>query len=133
MRKKTNKLRGSKTHGWGSKKKHRGAGSRGGVGRAGITKHMKLHFKKKGIQVGKRGHTSMRKKGLRARIKSINLRGLEKLAEGKKEIILREFGYDKVIGTGNISTPLRVIAKSFSARAIEKIEAAKGEAVKDEQ
>jgi large subunit ribosomal protein L15 len=130
--KKTNKLRGSMTHGWGSKKKHRGAGSRGGVGRAGITKHMKLHFKKKGIKVGSRGHTTMRQKGLKPKVRSINLRDLEGLSPGKKEIILREFGYDKVIGTGELKSPLKVIAKGFSKRAVEKIEAAKGKAVKDE-
>ncbi len=131
-RKKIVKQRGCKTHGWGSKKKHRGAGSRGGRGRAGITKHKKLYFKKRGIQVGSRGHTSMRQKGLKKVVKSINLRDLERLAPGKKEIILREFGYDKVIGTGELKTPLKVIARSFSVRAAEKIEAAKGQAVKDE-
>lgn len=130
--KKIVKQRGHKTHGWGSKKKHRGAGSRGGRGRAGITKHKKLYWKKRGVEVGKRGHKSMRQKGLRPVVKSINLRDLENLAPGKKEIILREFGYDKVIGTGDIKTPLKVIAKQFSARAVEKIEAAKGQAVKDE-
>jgi large subunit ribosomal protein L15 len=132
MRKKIVKQRGSKTHGWGSKNKHRGAGSRGGRGRAGIEKHKKLYFKKRGIELGSRGHTSMRQKKLRKEVKSINLRDLEKLVPGKKEIILREFGYDKVTGAGDIRTPLRVIAKSFSARAVEKIEAAKGQAVKDE-
>ncbi len=132
MVKKVVKQRGSKTHGWGSKKKHRGAGSRGGRGRAGITKHKKLYFKKRGIQVGKTGHKSMRQRGLRPRVKSINLRDLEKLAAGRKEIILREFGYDKVIGAGEIRSPLKVIARAFSARAAEKIETAKGKAVKEE-
>ncbi len=132
MRPKSNKSRGSRTQGYGSSKKHRGAGSRGGVGRAGITKHMKLHFKKKGIQVGSRGHKTMRQRKLKPVVKSVNLRDLERLAAGRNEIILREFGYDKVLGTGEIRTPLRVIAGSFSARAAEKIEAAKGEAVRDE-
>jgi large subunit ribosomal protein L15 len=131
-RKKIVRQRGGKTHGWGSKKKHRGAGSRGGRGRAGITKHKKLYFKKRGIQVGAKGHTTMKQKGLKAEIRSINIRDLEKLAQGKKEIILKEFGYDKVIGTGTMERPIKVIAKSFSARAAEKIEAAKGKAVKDE-
>jgi large subunit ribosomal protein L15 len=132
MKKKVVKQRGGKTHGWGSKKKHRGAGSRGGRGRAGITKHKKLYWKKRGIQVGKKGHKSMRQRGLKPSVRSINLRDLEKLAPGSKEIILREFGYDKVIGTGEIRSPLKVIAKGFSARAMEKIEAAKGQAIKDE-
>jgi large subunit ribosomal protein L15 len=130
--KKARKLRGSKTHGWGSEKKHRGAGSRGGRGRAGITKHRRLYFKKKGIVVGKTGHKSMSQRGLRPSVKSINLRDLEKLAPGKKEIILREYGYDKVTGAGSLKSPVKVIAKSFSARAAEKIESAKGQAVKEE-
>jgi large subunit ribosomal protein L15 len=132
MKKKVVKQRGRKTHGWGSKKKHRGAGSRGGRGRAGITKHKKLFFKKKGIEVGKRGHKSMKQRGLKPQVKSINLRDLEKLAQGKKEIILREFGYDKVLGSGSIKMPIKVIAKSFSVKAAEKIEGAKGQAIKDE-
>ena len=37
-RKKATRQRGSKTHGWGSMKKHRGAGNRGGRGRAGSGK-----------------------------------------------------------------------------------------------
>ena len=37
-RKKVVKQRGSHTHGWGSKKKHRGAGNRGGRGMAGSGK-----------------------------------------------------------------------------------------------
>ena len=37
-KKKLVKQRGSKTHGWGSKKKHRGAGNRGGKGNAGSGK-----------------------------------------------------------------------------------------------
>ena len=59
-------------------------------------------------------------------------RSLHSLAQGKKEIILREHGYDKVLGNGEIRAPIKVIAKSFSARAAEKIEAAKGTAVIDE-
>ena len=129
MRKATNKKRGSMTHGWGSKKKHRGAGSRGGVGRAGITKHKKVFFGKKGIQVGARGYTTMKQKKLKPSVRSINLRDLERLAPGKKEIILKEYGYDKVIGTGSIKSPIKVIAKGFSEKAARKIEAAKGKAV----
>jgi large subunit ribosomal protein L15 len=131
-RKKVVKQRGSMTHGWGSKKKHRGAGSRGGRGRAGITKHRKLHFRKKGIEVGRTGYKSMRQRCLRPRARSINLRDLERLAAGRKEIILREFGYDKVTGAGSIRSPLKVMARSFSAKAVEKLEAAKGKAVKEE-
>ena len=36
--KKAKGLRGSKTHGWGAKKKHMGSGHRGGFGMAGTGK-----------------------------------------------------------------------------------------------
>ena len=39
--KKTAKLRGSRTHGYGSSKKHRGGGSRGGRGMAGTKRQKK--------------------------------------------------------------------------------------------
>jgi large subunit ribosomal protein L15 len=132
MPRKVHKQRGGRTHGWGSKKKHRGKGSRGGKGRAGITKHKKLFFKKRGIQVGKSGHKSLRQRGLKPAKRSINLRDIGKLAQGKKEIILKEHGYDKVTGAGTISSPIKVIAGSFSAIAQKKIEAAGGQAAKDE-
>ena len=38
-RKKKNKLRGQRTHGGGGTKNRRGAGCRGGVGKAGSHKH----------------------------------------------------------------------------------------------
>lgn len=130
--KKKVKQRGHKTHGWGSKKKHRGGGSRGGRGKAGIEDHRRLMFRKKGIELGSRGFKTMKDRKLKAKIRNINLRELERLAGDRKEIILREFGYDKVTGRGSLSRPIRVIAKSFSARAQEKIEEAKGKVVLEE-
>ena len=41
FRKKSRRMRGSQTCGWGAKKKHRGAGSRGGHGKSGMLKHKK--------------------------------------------------------------------------------------------
>ena len=123
---KTIKNRGSKTCGYGSKKKHRGAGSRGGVGNAGKEDHKRLMFRKKGIEMGARGFKTMKDRHLKAEVRSINLGDLERLAGDKKEIILAEFGYDKVLGRGTLKRPLKVIAKSFSGRAQEKIEAAGG-------
>lgn len=130
--KKTNKRRGSMTHGWGSKKKHRGAGSRGGRGNAGIEGHKRLMLKMRGIEIGSRGFATMKEKGLKKELKNVNIGELEKLAGEKKEVIIREFGYEKVTGKGSLSRPLKVIAKSFSERAQEKIEQAKGQAVLEE-
>jgi len=47
-RKKMSRLRGSHTHGWGAKKKHRGKGNKGGAGMAGtknILENMALRKK----------------------------------------------------------------------------------------
>jgi large subunit ribosomal protein L15 len=131
-RKKKVRQRGHKTHGWGSKKKHRGAGSRGGRGRAGIEDHKRLMLRKKGIEMGSKGFKTMKERKLREKDRNVNLREVERLAGDRKEIILREFGYDKVTGKGSLSRPLKVVAKSFSARAQEKIEGAKGKAVLEE-
>jgi large subunit ribosomal protein L15 len=129
-RKKVVKMRGSKTHGYGSKKKHRGAGSRGGRGYAGITKHKKIWLLKHDPEhLGKRGFKSLRQRKLIPKPKAINLRDLEKLIGNKKEINLKELGYDKVLGSGKIKKSLIIKAKSFSKKAIAKIEKAKGKAV----
>ena len=50
-RRKRVRQRGSKTHGWGAKKKHRGKGNRGGKGMAGSGKRADS----KSLQSGKRG------------------------------------------------------------------------------
>jgi large subunit ribosomal protein L15 len=131
-RKKKVRQRGHKTHGWGSKKKHRGGGSRGGRGRAGIEDHKRLMLRKKGIELGSRGFKTMKDRKLKVKARCVNVGDVERLAGDRKEIIIREFGYDKVTGKGSLSRPIRVIAKSFSARAQEKIEEAKGKAVLEE-
>jgi len=42
-RTKQSRFRGSHTHGWGSKKKHRGAGNRGGAGHSATEKRADAH------------------------------------------------------------------------------------------
>ena len=129
-RKKNVKMRGSHTHGYGMKKKHRGAGSRGGRGFAGSNKHKKLMIKKKFPEhLVKRKFKSLTHRGFRKDVKSINITHLIILAVGKKEIDLATFGYQKVIGMGEINRPLQVKAKSFSKRAKEKIEKSGGKAI----
>ncbi len=117
MREKTKKLRGSKTHGYGSKKKHRGKGSRGGKGRAGKHKHVKLHW-------GRRGFV---RHGLKREKKVINIKDLN-LIEGE-EINLTEMGFDKLLGTGSINRAVKVVVKEATSKAVEKIEEAGGEVI----
>lgn len=138
-RKKLKKRRGRGT-GFGSHKKHRGGGSRGGRGLAGLHKHKRMtaikympdHFGKKGLK---------RPEKVIKEIKSINLKDLdsrvEELLKEKKitqdkegiKINLTELGYDKLLGTGQVKHKLIVEAKYFSKNVIKKLEDGKGKAV----
>lgn len=129
-RKKVARQRGHRTHGWGSQKKHRGGGSRGGRGRGGVADQKKIWLWKRGKKLGKRGFKSLEQRGLRKSGCEINLRDIEGMAGDSKEINLLEHGYERVLGTGEIRKPLKITARHFSARAEEKIRKAKGEAVR---
>lgn len=140
-RKKVEKRRGSRTHGWGSPKKHRGKGSRGGKGKAGGGKKGQQKLSKiyaYGLErIGKHGFVPK----IRKVEKEINLRDLELMTESliekkiaKKtgnvvELDVGELGYTKVLGSGKIKTKFKIKAKRFSANAIEKIKQAGGEAI----
>lgn len=124
--KKTEKKRGTRTIGRGTMKKWRGKGHRGGKGYSGSKKHRKswiLRFEPD--HLGKRGFISKTSKS----VKAVNVRDLEKLAGDRKEIALKELGFDKVLGSGEITKKLVVKAGSFSRQAKEKIEKAGGKAV----
>ena len=129
-RKKTEKMRGSKTHGYGSKKKHRGGGSQGGKGQAGQFKHKKTFFKRWGKAKQPR-FKSLEHRGIRTMEKAINIGDLVKLTD-KSEINAAEFGYGKVLSEGILEKAVTVKAKKFSERAKAKIEAAGGKAVVEE-
>ncbi|MEM5882700.1 MAG: uL15 family ribosomal protein [Candidatus Aenigmatarchaeota archaeon] len=137
--KKVRKYRGHRTYGYGSHKKHRGKGSRGGRGFAGMHKHKwtytvkyaKEHFGKRGFK------RSFETKD----VKAINLEELDKeverlleqkLAEKEGEKIkinVLKLGYEKVLGRGKITKPLIIEAKTFSKKAVRKIEEAGGKAI----
>jgi large subunit ribosomal protein L15 len=137
-RKKNSRQRGGWTHGWGSKKKHRGAGHRGGRGAAGSGKKgdakKPRYWKEK--YFGKTGFTSLKK--LKSKDKPISLsmvsQSLDKwVAEGlavkdndSLKIDLAGMGYTKLLGTGSVKARLSVNVPQASVRAREKIEAAKG-------
>jgi len=131
-RKKVIKQKGSKTHGYGSKKKHRGAGSRGGRGMAGVTKHRKFWImKNRPGHLGKRGFKTLTQRKITpAKPKTINLRDIERLVKTKgsdsKEIDITKLGYEKVLSTGTLNKKLTIKAHSFSEVAKQKIEKAGG-------
>lgn len=132
-RKKNSRQRGSHTHGWGAKKKHRGAGHRGGRGRAGSGKRAD---QKKPSIFKEFGNTYFGKWGFRIpqkkikHIKCINVGELCKKIEsfgfkrdGEHYIVS---GFDKILGGGDVNVKLRVSC-AVSKRAAEKIRSAGGE------
>ena len=136
-RKKVGKYRGGSSHGGGARKKRRGAGSRGGHGRAGSGK--RAGHKKFGIVLGRRGFTSHH---VSATVKAVNVsyftpsRVNKLLQQGKavKEgnaysIDLSVLGYTKLLGTGKTSLKLKIKVKTCSPGAVEKIKAAGGDVV----
>ena len=131
----TEKFRGSRTHGHGMKAR-RGAGKRGGKGKAGAWKHRKMWIRRVygPNYAGKYGFK--RHPSIRRTWKIINV-GEVADRWGKPgetvEIDLSEAGYDKLLGTGNVSVPLVITVAEASPKAIEKIEAAGGEVRLDEE
>jgi len=125
FRKKKERQRGKRWHGWGSKKKHRGKGSKGGRGWGGshkhkwsyITTYAKDHY-------GYKGFIPPRKKLERKRKKEINLDQLNELASrlGKTDIDLNEMGYTKLLSRGQPDKPLTIKIHSASGAAKNKIE-----------
>lgn len=130
-RKKLVKQRGTRTHGWGTKK-HRGSGNRGGFGMAGTGK--RADQKKPSVYAeygpsyfGKTGFTIPPK--IKKSIKAINIKEANKLAAKDNVLNLTELGYDKLLGKGNLERKLKIIVKSASANAIEKIKKIGGEVI----
>jgi len=144
-KKKVRKLRGSKTHGWGSVKKHRGKGSKGGSGRAGMGKRgqqkltmvyargeLPLGRAKKGFKRHKsivKVYNTINVGDVEALIKKLESEGKLKKSKDVYEINLAEFGYDKLLGCGKITIPVKITVAFASKKAIEKVENAKGSVV----
>ena len=139
-RKKNTRLRGSKTHGWGAKKKHRGQGHRGGRGMAGSGK--RADTKKPSIwktdYFGKHGFVS---KTPKLKINAVNIGFIEQhlskfLSNNsiKKEndmyfVELEKLGFNKMLGDGRVSVKFKVKTPYASKIAVEKIKESGGEVI----
>ena len=122
---KRKRLRGSRTNGWGSRKKHKGKGMKGGKGMAGTGKKagQKVIFVRKYFPEGYFGKKGFISRGVGKRLKTINLENIKgKNGEANLE------GY-KVLGKGELREKLNVKADAFSESAKEKIEKAGGKAI----
>ena len=144
-RRKKERFRGSKTHGWGSKKRHRGKGSRGGRGMAGTGKRAKTlkptilklfgnsYFGKHGFKLPKK---------IRIIQKPINISYIEEhfndllsqnIITKENEFYIVDFekmGYNKLLSNGKPSRKYKIIARFASKQAEEKIKSANGEIIK---
>ncbi len=120
FRKKNRRMRGKTTHGWGTKKKHRGSGSQGGAGWGGAKKHKRSFiYSYEPEHFGKKGFFSLCKK-----LKFINIDDLNDM-EGN-DIDLTSLGYDKLLSRGKLNRAITVKISASSAKAKEKIEKAGG-------
>ncbi len=134
--KRTRKLRGSRTHGYGRIGQHRKGGQRGGKGKAGGQKHDWTYTTAKDSKrYGKHGFH--RPAQMRRQHRTINVgeiaTHLGKFTEAAPDpkgppipIDLTAHGYDKVLGGGAVPFPLQVVAPFFTRRAADKIKAAGG-------
>ncbi len=132
----TNKFRGSRTHGRG-KKSGRGAGIHGGRGNAGLHKHKFMHmlkydpyhfgpggFKRPPKIVEERRGITVESLG--EAVAEFLRRGYAREEEGKITVDLSAAGYYKLIGKGALSSALNVVVEKASARAVQAVEKAGG-------
>ena len=139
-RKKNERQRGSKTHGWGAKKKHRGKGHQGGAGMAGTGK--RADSKKPSIwkerYFGKHGFVS---KTPKVKINPVNISFIEqhidkfvsenliKKEDGLYFVELEKLGFNKLLGDGRVSMKFKIKTDYASKSAIEKVKEAGGEVI----
>jgi large subunit ribosomal protein L15 len=137
MTSKKRRQRGSRTHGGGSHKNRRGAGHRGGRGRAGRDKHEFHNYE----PIGKSGFDRPEK--VKEEIAEVDVRELDEdaallAAEGvaeetdggyridAREVVDEDADAVKVLGAGQVRNELDLVADAFSDGAVEKVEAAGG-------
>ena len=120
-RKKVTRFRGTHTHGRGAKKKARGSGNRGGVGRAGSGK--KAGQKKDLINFPPGKDKTLRRKK-KIKLKVINLSQISEKFAGKKEVVLKGF---KILGEGELKEKITITADAASESAIGKVKKAGGD------
>ena len=124
---KTRKMRGSRTHGYGRIGQHRDAGSKGHrkVGRhkhlwSYVVTHEPDYF-------GKHGFTSPQ--SLKRRENTLNIKQLNQLTAENNQVNLTGLGYTKLLGTGAITKSLTITVAACSKTAEEKIKKAGGKII----
>lgn len=140
-RKKHSRMRAITTHGYGSRKKHRGAGSRGGRGMAGTGKRAGTQKPSIWRNVKYFGKYGFRRNVRIKQVNTINIiqleKGLEnyvakKLVSKQKDVYdvdLAKLGFQKLLGDGKVTKKFNIKAMYASAKAVEKVKKAGGEVI----
>ncbi|MFO8052093.1 MAG: uL15 family ribosomal protein [Thermoplasmatota archaeon] len=136
--KKTQKMRGKKTHGHGTKAR-RGAGKRGGRGMAGNHKHRYIHMNKnygpkyfgrhgfKRPQSVVRSNICVNLSTIRENISDMVECGAAKKKGEGYDIDIADLGCNKLLGGGSIGElKVHVLTAAASKKAVKKIEATGG-------
>jgi len=135
---KRSKYRGSRTCGGGTHKNRRGAGNRGGRGRAGQRDHRFSHFYLRGeISNGKHGFVNKTS----VPVSAIDVGDIDQMIEALVSegfatregdfitLDATEIGIEKVLGGGQVTHRMSISARAFSERARAKIEEMGGQAM----
>ena len=135
---KRSKYRGSRTCGGGTHKNRRGAGNRGGKGRAGHRDHRFTHFLLLDqVHNGKHGFVNQTE----CKNKIIDVGDLDQvldrlvasgLATVDGDIFVidaEQIGIDKILGGGKVTHKMNITAEAFSETAKAKIEEMGGQAL----
>jgi len=139
--KKVRRQRGSRAHGWGVIRDHKGAGMGGGKGNAGVTTH-------KWIQTVIRAETERRKiigkygfkrpQEFMKKYNTVNVSQLDQTIDtlvskgratqkGKSyQVNLSELGITKLLAQGNVVRKINITVERATDRAVSKIEGAGG-------
>ena len=136
---KRTKYRGSRTCGGGTHKNRRGAGNRGGRGRAGINAHhfVKWYKEMGGPVFGKDGFYNQTTTDVAAIdvgaldqiLPSLVAQGIAKQEGDAVAINVADMGIEKVLGSGKVTKKINISASSFSENAKAKIEKMGGKAL----
>jgi len=136
---KRSKFRGSRTCGGGTHKNRRGAGNRGGRGRAGINAHHFVKWYKEigGRVFGKDGFfhnpattvTAIDIGAIDQIIPSLLAQGIAKQDGDAVSLNIADMGIEKVLGSGRVTKKLNISAQAFSEQAKAKIEKMGGKAL----
>jgi large subunit ribosomal protein L15 len=129
---KRSKYRGSRTCGGGTHKNRRGAGNRGGRGRAGINAHhfVKWYKEMGGPVFGKNGFSNSSQTTVTVIdvgiidqiIPSLLAQGIAKNEGNIIVINTADIGIEKVLGSGKVTKKMNISAQAFSESAKAKIE-----------